>query len=88
MTTPEKLKKKIEKDIASEGSAISVDEILDRLKGLYPSLKNLAQLSNVDIDALARARWGELSDGRRQKEILSALEETQAFQDEFNEKED
>ena len=87
MTTPEKLKKKVEKDVADEGSTTSADELLDRLKGMYSTLKDLSQLSGVDINAMARERWNNMSDARKQKEILSALEETEAFQDEFDEKE-
>ena len=87
MTTPEKLKKKVEKDVTAEGSAISADELLDRLKGMYSTLRGLAQLSGADINAMARERWDGMSDARKQKEILAALEETEAFQDEFDEKE-
>lgn len=88
LTTPEKLKKKVEKDVSDEGSKLSADELLDRLKSMYSTLRGLAQLSDADINALARERWGKMSDARKEKEILAALEETSAFQDEFDEKED
>ena len=87
-TSPEKLKIKIEKDVEAEGSSVDAKELLDRLKTMYSTLRNLAQLSGFDINALARERWNDMSSARKQKEMKSALEDTQAFQDEINEKED
>ena len=88
MTTPEKLKTKIQKDVSEQGSSVGVDELLDRLKSMYPTLKDLADLEGFDIGALARERWDGLGKARKEKEILAALEETQSFQDELDAKED
>tara|TARA_R110002020_G_scaffold330484_1_gene546110 strand:- start:12 stop:1346 length:1335 start_codon:yes stop_codon:yes gene_type:complete len=87
-TTPEKLRKKLEKDIAKEGSALSADELLGRLKEMYPALRDIARLEQSDIDTMIRERWASFSDARKEKEILSALDETQAFQDELDAKDD
>ena len=83
MMTPEKLKNKIQKDIAAEGSDADVDALVDRLKGFYPTLKKIASLDGADITGMARARWDKLSDKRKASEIEKALDATQAFQDEF-----
>jgi len=86
VTTPEKLKAKIEKDLLQAESVIGVDELLDRLKGVYPTLRNLAKLQAYDVDALARERWNGFNDARKEKEVLTALDESGKFQGELDEK--
>tara|TARA_R110000744_G_scaffold172831_4_gene291586 strand:- start:4470 stop:5801 length:1332 start_codon:yes stop_codon:yes gene_type:complete len=87
-TTPEKLRNKLEKDIAKDDAGLGVDELLDRLKEMYPTLRDIARLDRSDIDTMMRDRWSSFSNARKEKEILSALDETQAFQDELDAKDD
>mgnify|MGYP003138576541 FL=1 len=83
MMTPEKLRNKIQKDIAAEDSSADVDTLIDRLKGFYPTLKSIASLDGADVAGMARDRWDKLSDKRKSQEVEKALDATQAFQDEF-----
>jgi hypothetical protein len=87
-TTPEKLRRKLEKDVKKESSALSVDELLERLKELYPALRDISRLESFDIGEMARERWDGLSKSRKAKYVTSALDETQAFQDELDAKND
>lgn len=83
MMTPEKLKKKIQKDITAEGLEVDVETLVDRLKGFYSTLRKIASLDGADVTGMARARWEKFSDKRKSQEIEKALNATQAFQDEF-----
>ena len=87
-TTPEKLRRKLEKDIEKEGTTYGADELLNRLKELYPTLRDIAKLESFDIGQMARERWDGFSAARKEKDIISALDETQAFQDELDAKND
>jgi len=80
-TSPEQLKAKLKKDLG-ENSTIDPNELLERFKHVYPELKSIANLSTINFLNMSKEKWETLATNRKKKAIITALEQTNEFQNE------